>query len=567
MSSRRDPELAERTRAALDAAAGHVFGTEPGRLAAELYDVLIRTTDDTDRARVAAALARCWSYAGRPDRAATFSEEALARAEAAGDPALVADCLDAVLASHWGPDDLPLRIVNAARLDEVSAHVLDPLARLQAQLWGLPVACETLQGQAIRRHLRALDQLGREAPRAAFFAASRQWMYDMLCGRTDRAPELTAAAEEAGVRAELPDAWMVVASMRGFTALHEGDVALAAKMGEGMEDFAREEGITAIAAVGASVWSRIGDLARVRSLLGELGSEVLEALPRDFDFLVILQCTLEAALAVSDLEIVRTAARLLAPYEGRAVVDSGAVYVYGVTDDTLARAAALLGDPLEARRLRERALSTYERIGATWWHDRLLAWQAPAGASADVSHFHPSGDRLWLIGREQGTPMRALRGFDYLHRLLTRPGSVITAVELVTEGTGTVLQPDTGPLIDRQAATAYRNRLADLDDEIVEAEEWADLTRAETLRAERDALLAELGASTGIGGRARVSGSTSERARVAATKAIGAAISRIEAVEPLLAGHLRDSVRTGTDCSYRPLAGTEIMWVLDPPAR
>ncbi len=543
-----------------------MFGTEPGRLAAELYDVLVRITDDVDRARVAAALSRCWSYGGRPDRAAKFSEEALARAEEAGDPVLVADCLDAVLACHWGPDDLPLRTAVAARLDEVSAHVLDPQARLQAQLWGLQVACETLQVQAIRRHLRALDHLGHESPRARFFAASRTWMYDMLCGRTDRAHALIAVAEAAGAKAELPDAWMVVASMRGFTALQEDDTAVAAEMGEGMEAFARDEGIAAITAVGASVWARIGNPGRVRSLLGELGSEVLETLPRDFDFLVILQCTLEAALAVGDVEIVRTASRLLAPYENRAVVDSGAVYVYGVTDDTLARAAALLGDRREAQRLRERALSTYQRIGAIWWHDRLLAWQPPAGAPDGASHFHRSGGGLWLIGPDGGTPMRALRGFDYLHRLLIRPGQVIPAVELVTDGTGSVLQSDTGPLIDRQAATAYRRRLTDLDSEVAEAEDWADLTKAEVLRAERDALLAELGSAAGLRGRARATGSTSERARVAATKAIGTAISRIEAVEPILAGHLRDSVRTGTECSYRPLAGTEITWLLDSPA-
>ncbi len=373
MSSGRDTELAERTRAVLETAAGHVFGTEPGRLAAELYDVLVRITDDADRARVAAALARCWSYGGRPDRAAKFADEALARAEAAGDPALIADCLDAVLASRWGPDDLPLGTAVAARLDEVSAHVLDPQARLQAQLWGLQVACETLQVQAIRRHLKALDHLSHESPRALFFAASRQWMYDILRGRTDRAQELIAVAESAGAKAELPDAWMVLASMRGFTALQEDDVALAAELGERMEAFALDEGIAGIAAVGAWVWARIGDRGRARSLLGELGSEVLETLPHDFDFLVILQCTLEAALAVDDIETVRTAARLLAPYENRAVVDSGAVYIYGVTDDTLARAASLLGDHQEAQRLRERALATYQRSGATWWHDRRPA--------------------------------------------------------------------------------------------------------------------------------------------------------------------------------------------------
>lgn len=563
MTTGRDTELAERTRAALAAVAGQVFGTEPGRLAAELYDVLVRTTDDADRARVGAALSRCWSYAGRADRAAEFAAEALGRAELVEDPALLADCLDAVLACHWGPDDLPLRKATVARLDEVAAHVLDPQARLQAQLWGLQVACETLQAPAIRRHLRALDRLALESPRARFFAASRRWMYEVLCGRTDDAEELIRTAESAGAEAGLADAWMVVESMRGLTALHEGDTTSAADLGAGMDEFARTEGITSITAVSAAIWARIGDLDRVRTQLDDLGPDVLEALPRDFDFLLVLHCSLEAALAVGDLAIVRTAERLLAPYEGRAVVDSGAVYVYGVTDDTLSRAAALLGDVDRARRLRERALATYRRLGATWWHDRLAAWQPPETAGA-AAHFHPSGEGLWLIGPGEGRHLPARRGFEYLHRLLSRPGADVPAVDLVSDGTGTVLQPDAGPQLDAQAAAAYRRRLRDLDDEIAEAEDWSDLHRLEALGSEREALLGELRAAAGLAGRGRATGATSERARVAATKAISTAISKIATVEPAVAAHLRDAVRTGTECSYRPVAGSEVMWALSP---
>ena len=56
---RAEGDLARWTRAVLGAVSGYVFGAEPGRLPAQLYDVLVRTTDDVDRARIAAALARC----------------------------------------------------------------------------------------------------------------------------------------------------------------------------------------------------------------------------------------------------------------------------------------------------------------------------------------------------------------------------------------------------------------------------------------------------------------------------------------------------------------------------
>src|SRR5262249_10847661 len=142
-------DLAEWTRAALGAASVHLFGTEPGRLPAELYDVLARTVDDADRARISAALARVWSYSGYPDRGAPFAAEAVERAELVKSPELLADCLDAALTVHWGPDDLDQRVALTAHLTEVAAHVLDPAARLQATMWNLEVACQALDVPAM----------------------------------------------------------------------------------------------------------------------------------------------------------------------------------------------------------------------------------------------------------------------------------------------------------------------------------------------------------------------------------------------------------------------------------
>lgn len=100
----------------------------------------------------------------------------------------------------------------AGQLDEVAAHVLDPDARLQAHLWGLQVACESLDIQAIHRHMRALERLGEESPRAQFFAASRRLMLDLLRGRTDTTARLVELAVAASERAGLADAWMVMIS-------------------------------------------------------------------------------------------------------------------------------------------------------------------------------------------------------------------------------------------------------------------------------------------------------------------------------------------------------------------
>ena len=150
--------------AVLGAASLYVFGSDPGKLPAQLYDVLARTTDDATRARLAAALARCWAYAGHPGRAVQFADEAVECAQRVGSPELVADCLDAALAVHWGPDELDVRRALTTRLDDVAAHVLDPDTRLQAHLWGLTVACEVLDLQAIHRQMRALELWARSRP-------------------------------------------------------------------------------------------------------------------------------------------------------------------------------------------------------------------------------------------------------------------------------------------------------------------------------------------------------------------------------------------------------------------
>jgi hypothetical protein len=105
-------------------------------------------------------------------------------------------------------------------------------------------------------------------------------------------------------------------------------------------------------------------------------------------------------------------------------------------------------------------------------------------------------------------------------------------------------------VLDPQARAAYRQRLTALDEELAEAEAWRDTERASRLRAEKDFLVRELAAATGLGGRPRRLGAESERARLNVTRAIRSAITKIRDRAPAAAAHLDRSVRTGTRCSY-----------------
>ncbi len=567
---RAQDELDGWTEAVLGAASVYVFGSEPGKLPAQLYDVLARTSDDGTRARLAAALARCWAYAGHSRRAIQFADEAFERSRSVGTPELMADCLDAALAAHWGPDELDVRRSLATQLGDVAAHVLDPESRLQAHLWGLQVACEALDLQVIHREMRAVERLGEESPKAMFFAASRRHMLDLLRGRFDTTARLTSVAAEAAEHACLADSWMVLKSMAGYSAALSGNTPACEALATECEAFALAEGSAPVCAEAAFLWVCARRLDRARDLVNSFHEPALADLPLDVNWLLILQCVLEAALAVADRTVVQAAAHLLAPYEGRAVFNAGAVMFHGVTDDTLARAAAVLGDMQAFQRLRMQALTTYERIGAQWWRDRLVAWtprtevEAVPPASSRRMRLHPAAGGLWLVGPENAAvQLTALRGFSYLRELLRRPGQPVAALDLAGAGTGVGAESSLGEVLDHQALQAYRQRLRTLDEELGEAQEWSDLGRIDAIRAERDALLAELARATGLNGRVRTSGSSEERARIAVKKAISAAIARIASVDQPLARHFRAAVHTGLHCSYDAAADDALTWILD----
>jgi hypothetical protein len=570
--ARADGDLGLWTEAVLGAASVYLFGAEPGRLPAQLYDVLARTTDEATRARLCAALARCWAYAGHPSRATKFAGEAVTLADRVADPELLADCLDASLAAHWGPDELVARRALAERLDDVAAHVLDPEARLRAALWGLQVACESLEVPTIHRQLRALDRLGEESARALFFATTRRLMLNLLQGRTDAAARLIEEAEAAADRSALPDAHVVVRALHAYCAAFSSDTKACLASAAEAEAFARAEGVTVVAAEAAFLWTCGGDRANARRLLQSFDGGVLDELPRDVNWLLTLQCVLETALFVGHPELVAAAAAKLAGYEGRAVFNAGAVMFHGLTDDTLARAALVAGDPESAARLCAQALAAYERLGAKWWAARLTAWQeqAPAAqpdaATTEVvwrAHLRPVPGGAWVVGPEPLTvPLAGLRGFGYLRALLSRPGLAVAALDLVGAGQGTVLASGLGEVVDRSALAAYRQRLRDLDDELADADARSDQGRSQLLYEERAALLAEVARATGLGGRSRTTGSSEERARVAVRKAITVAIDRVGTVDPALSRHLRASVRTGLTCSYDPDPDAPVEWVL-----
>lgn len=87
------------------------------------------------------------------------------------------------------------------------------------------------------------------------------------------------------------------------------------------------------------------------------------------------------------------------------------------------------------------------------------------------------------------------------------------------------------------------------------------------MEAERDALVAELVAAAGLGGRTGPVGSTAERSRVAVRKSTATALARIEAHDALLARLLRDVIRTGVTYTFEPDPARPLAWTFHAGSR
>jgi predicted ATPase len=168
------------------------------------------------------------------------------------------------------------------------------------------------------------------------------------------------------------------------------------------------------------------------------------------------------------------------------------------------------------------------------------------------NEFRRDGE-LWQLAFDgESVHMPDLKGLHDLARLLAAPGEEIHVLDLGAAVDGVSPQGHAGELLDTEARAAYKARIDELREARELAEAANDTVRAERAREELDAIGEALTSAYGLGGRARKAGDQAERARSAVTWRIRSAISRVEAVHPGLGRHLKNSVRTGTFCSYAP---------------
>ena len=183
--------------------------------------------------------------------------------------------------------------------------------------------------------------------------------------------------------------------------------------------------------------------------------------------------------------------------------------------------------------------------------------EAATSATTEANVFHREGDYWLLVFEGRTERVRDLKGFRYLARLLAHPGREFHVLDLVAAETGQQIPlGDAGEMLDERAKSAYRRRLAEIEDDIEQARALADAERETQADAERAFLVRELARAVGLGGRDRRASSDSERARSGVTRAVRHGIARIGEHHPQLGEHLDRAVRTGTYCAYAPDAAS-----------
>jgi tetratricopeptide (TPR) repeat protein len=366
----------------------------------------------------------------------------------------------------------------------------------------------------------------------------------------------------------------------------------------------------AFRATAAAFLANAGRQGRARAMVAELVGDDPSHLPQSSSWLVGMAAIVEVAAALEDARLAHQAYDLLVPYADLPTLGGSAVLCLGSTERALGLAAQAFGDLDRAvghferaieedRRLghlpmaiiahadlaialvrrardsdRERAAALFDRaiaeasrigmtVRAATWQEARSALSTAERAPADDAVRHGAvylDGRRWVValdGRRVRVPN--LIGMRYLADLLTRPGQPIPALTLASQGMAAG-SPSPQELLDDETRAAYQARAQELAGDLAEAEADNDLVRAERARIELDALVDQLEAATGLGGRPRAFTDPTERARSSVSKAVKRAIDAIDDVSPEIAGALRTTVSCGVMCSYVPDVHSPVVW-------
>lgn len=523
------------------------------------------------------------------------------------DPVAMADALSIAHHCVLGPDHARLRRNLALQLIGVSSLTGRRSDQLMGLLWLTVDLFLDGAAHAERRLGELREQLAtRDHLAVGFVVSALEVMLSIRAGRFDHAESLAAVCRQRGAQAGDPDAeaWYIgqLVAIRWYQGRLPELLPMLDELVSSSDLSTVDNSPYAALAVAAA---QAGDRLRAAGALATLRGRDLADLPRSSSWLVTMNGIVEAAHLLQDTNTSARAYELLLPFAHLPMILSLGVASFGSVQHALGVACLSTGDldravahlraavqanlalghwpaVLTSRLRHTEVLTLRNRPGdATAARDETaimheesralgmapptsVVLSAPTGLAASVGRANFAGascvrhGHKWRIEwAHRHVLVEHCVGMLHLTVLLANHDVEIPAIELVA-GMSALSQvkggPDASaqPVLDRAAVQTYRHRLSRLREQLDDPEFTSDTGRTAKARTEYDWLVADLASATGIGGRARSFTDNGERARLAVGKAIRRALDRIEQAEPLIGEHLRNAVKTGMHCSYRP---------------
>jgi tetratricopeptide (TPR) repeat protein len=581
--------------------------------------------DSALRARVLAHLAAELWYSGTPERRAALSLEAVEMARRVGDRRALTFALSSRHLALWGPENVEERLAVAGEVVRLATEIEDTERVLQGRVWQVVDFLELGDIQAVDVGIALCGRLADELrqPGYLWWTAVFRGMRALLDGRFAAAETLIHDAFAIGQRAQTENATQVFATQMFLLRREQGRLAELEPAFKGMVE--QYPDIPSWRCGLAMLYTQVNRLEEAHKEFERLARHDFTDLPRDLFWLIGIVLLADVCCSLEDRPRAARLYDLLLPYAERIVVTGRAVVCAGSVAHSLGILAALCGRTEEATRHFEQALAMNERLGTRPFaaytrhayaamllanrdpvvRARALALLAAAHATAtelgmglllpriealevdlpapsptagaapplpatqEQAIFRREG-RTWTIVYD-GTTCRVkdANGLRFVARLLRHPGLELHALDLVAEAAGDGGDPplrhalgDAGELLDRQACTAYRQRLDDLRQRLAEAKAAGAEEAGTRLEDEIEFLTRELSRAVGLGNRVRRAGSAAERARLNVTRAIKAAEQTLAGLNSSLGRHLRTTIRTGTFCVYRPDPARSVAWLL-----
>jgi predicted ATPase len=517
-------------------------------------------------AKVTAALARQLQHSVPADRpqARPLAEQAVSIARTLGDPETLASCL---LAQHdvlWTPGTATTRATIATMISNLAKQANDQERHAQGLLLLATAQLET-GSPAFRATLTefAYHSEHLHQPRHDYLLRTRQAALALLDGDIDAGERLSAEAATLGEAVGESDVGNVRMSQRL-------EIVRARNQPAELRDMAAEAvgwwiGAPAHAhAVAAGFYARAGDLEAARRELDTVLALEDWRIDRSYLWSVFIGEMATAAMALQDRPLCQRLIEELLPLADTCAVNAAFVCFMGAHAHGLGLLHAALDQHEPARQRLLQAQEIHRRLGAHAWlaeTHRALSRFSSQGEREHLPHtdntaprLHRAGDMWQASYRGHVAFVRDTKGLHDLAALLSHPGTDISALNLAGGNLSQqVLASGAEPVLDRAALVGYRRRLAELDEELASAREYADLASQQRAVDEREQLLTELRHVTRPDGSSRtLSNTAAERARKAVTARIRDAIRRISDAHPELGMHLDRTIRTGTTCRYEP---------------